>query len=95
MFTAVGYIIMDHLSRKICYTNCVQKVKICKILNGVLLFTICIYESCYRLVVFGAMGYCIFTGDVGVHLCCCSVEFNLMSSVDVNTMESQSVHSIL
>ena len=44
----------------------------CKILNSVLLFTICKYESHYRLVVFGAMGYCIFTGD-GVRLCCCSV----------------------
>ena len=47
---------MDHFSRKMYYTNCVKKVKI---LKGVLLFTICKYESRYRLVVFGAMGYSI------------------------------------
>jgi len=63
VFTTVGYINLDHLSRKTYYTNCAYKVKIYKILNGVLLFTICKYESRYRLVVFGAMGYCIFTGD--------------------------------
>ena len=45
----------------------------CKILNGVLLFTIYIYESRNRLVVFGVMGYCTFTLQVGVRLCCCSV----------------------
>jgi len=50
------------------------------ILNGVSLFTICNYESRYRLVVFGAMGYCIFTGDVGVVLCCCSVGVGLLSN---------------
>jgi len=71
VFTRVGYIKLDRLSRKMYYTNCVQKVKICKILNGVLLFAICKYESRYRLVVFGAMGYGIFTGEVGVRLCCC------------------------
>jgi len=51
-----------------------------KILNGVLLFTICKYESRYRLVVFGAMGYCIFTGGVGVLLCCCSVGVGVLSN---------------
>jgi len=40
VFTRVGYIKLDHLSRKMYYTNCVYKVKICKILNGVLLFAI-------------------------------------------------------
>jgi len=40
VFTRVGYIKLDHLSRKMYYTNCVYKVKICEILNGVLLFAI-------------------------------------------------------
>ena len=80
VFTAAGYIKLDHFSRKMYYTNCVKKVKICKILNGVLLFTICKYESRYRLVVFGAMGYCLFPGDVGVRLCCCSVGVGVLSN---------------
>ena len=82
VFTAVGYIKLDHLSRKMYYTNCVKKkFKISKILNGVLLFTICKYESRYRLVVLGAMGYCILTGDfVGVRLCSCSVGVGVLSN---------------
>jgi len=80
VFARVGYIKLDHLSRKMYYTNCVSKVKICKILKGVLLFTICKYESRYHLVVFGAMGYCIFTGDVGEHFCCFSVGVGVLSN---------------
>ena len=45
-----------------------------------MLFTIYKYESRYRLVVFGAMGYCIFTGDVGVRLCCCSMGLGVLSN---------------
>jgi len=33
VFTTVGHIKLDHLSRKIYYTNCVQKVKIFKFLK--------------------------------------------------------------
>jgi len=80
VFTRVGYIKLDHLSCKMYYTNCVHKVKICKILNGILLFTICKYESHYCLVVFGDMGYCIFTGDVRVRLCCCSMGVGVLSN---------------
>jgi len=52
----------------------------CKILNGVLPFTICKYESTYRLVVFGAMGCCTFTGDVGVRIRCCSMGVGVLSN---------------
>ena len=45
-----------------------------------MLFTICKYESRYRLVVFGAMGYCTFTGDIGVCLCCLSVGVGVLSN---------------
>jgi len=45
-----------------------------------MLFTICKYESRYRLVVFGAMGYSIFSGDVGIRLCCYSVGVGVLSN---------------
>ena len=35
VFTEVGYIKLDHLSRKMCYTNCVIKIKLCKIIKTV------------------------------------------------------------
>ena len=53
-FTRVGYIKLDHSSRKCIIQNVSKKLKR-KILNALLLFTICKYESRYRLVVFGAM----------------------------------------
>ena len=32
----------------------------------------------YRLVVLGAMAYCILTGDVAVRLCCCSMAVGVL-----------------
>ena len=53
----------------------------CKILKPVYWCSpFCKYKSHFCLVVFGAMRYCIFTGDVGVRLCCCSVGVGVLSN---------------
>jgi len=82
VFTSVGYIKLDHLFRKKCYffKLCNKRLKCVKFLKTVYWCSLVNkYKSRYRLVVYGAMGFYLFTGDVGVRVCFCSVGVGMLS----------------
>jgi len=68
------------VSKNVLYKLCNKKLKYVKFLETV--YWCSLVNKCkshYRLVVYGAMGFYLFTGDVGIHLCFCSVGVDVLS----------------
>jgi hypothetical protein len=82
VFISVGEIKLDHFFEKyaIFFKLCNKRLKCVKFLKTVYWCSLVNkYKSRYRLVVYGAMGFYLFTGDVGVRLCFCSVGVGALS----------------
>jgi len=58
-------------NKKLKYVKFLKRYIWCSLVNK--------YKSRYSLVVFGAMEFYLFTGDVGVRLCFCSVGVGVLS----------------
>ena len=83
VFTAVGYIKLDQfVSKIVLYNLCNKRFKYVKFLKRYIGVHWLTHVSPVTLWLFvGVMVFYLFTGDVGVRLCFCSVGVGLLSYV--------------
>jgi len=80
VFTSVRYIKLGNCLENVLYKLCNKRSKYVKFLKTVYWCSIVNkYKSRYRLFIYGAMGFCLFNGDVEVRLCFCSVVMGALS----------------